>query len=747
MQRNTILKLLAISSSIVLLTLVKASTAVPAKPQYGINEQTKECAEFFIDNVCSDCKLPLGWKEIDEFQCPLGYNQVEKFPDCTPAKNKFCCTFGHSGYGGDCEDVVVNDSEKKCAFVEDIHKCKLPPNWNQITEIKPWGPLQLCPSFQYEWLDKPLECLKEITIPKIDQALTHRLKGKILLQVESKGEAWYVDVNSGKRFYLKDGNTAYKILIELGLGTTNTNLAKIPIGIEERFTDTDTDSDGLTDKLEHALKTDSKNPDTDGDGFKDGEEVKQGYNPLGSDKIKFNSHLVNRLKGKILLQVESKGEAWYIYPSNGKRYYLKNGESAFQIMRFLSLGIKNNDLKKIEIGSFIEDWKVYRDEKNGFEIKYPNGTELLDDIDITGGKEVLMQLPLSLGETNLSNKKLHIRTIDTQFYDGTEQPATCTTDNSTRIVKINGIDFKKSDISNAFGGTESAAVATEYCVMRENKAIKLISELSYVRYSKLPDFDSKKESKIFEQTISTFKFIEKPPSQPIIISTDKNEYTQDETVRITIINNSDQEKWVLSPMYEIIKITDSNESIIKQISCACNAQCSIALYMYLKPQETMQFLWDQRNEWCSGGPMGEKVLLKQQVPSGEYMINTTMINASNPQEWEQKRLKNTISTDELYLNLYSKVFTIRGKTTPSPITLKTAVGQTDKSYDTRMPEEVCNIRQQQIQTYNPSLLCELTSSKRIDYSEEINLDYFSSECVDSLSLAGCFSCFFECQQR
>ena len=53
--------------------------------------------------------------------------------------------------------------------------------------------------------------------------------------------------------------------------------------------------------------------------------------------------------GQILLQVESRGEAWYINPDDGKRYYMKDGPAAYQIMRFLSLGISNTDLSQIDI--------------------------------------------------------------------------------------------------------------------------------------------------------------------------------------------------------------------------------------------------------------------------------------------------------------------------------------------------------------------------------------------------------------
>ena len=47
----------------------------------------------------------------------------------------------------------------------------------------------------------------------------------------------------------------------------------------------DSDNDGLADELEKIYGTDLNNPDTDGDGFKDGEEVKNGYNPKGPGRL------------------------------------------------------------------------------------------------------------------------------------------------------------------------------------------------------------------------------------------------------------------------------------------------------------------------------------------------------------------------------------------------------------------------------------------------------------------------------
>ena len=118
--------------------------------------------------------------------------------------------------------------------------------------------------------------------------LTTKLKGRILLQVESHGEAWYVNPKDAKRYYLANGSEAYNIMRDLGVGITNANLAK-----------------------------------------------------LMSDKT-----FAKKNQGKIFLQIEKNGEAYYI-DINGVAHYLKDGEAAYSIMHELGLGIKNLDLKKI----------------------------------------------------------------------------------------------------------------------------------------------------------------------------------------------------------------------------------------------------------------------------------------------------------------------------------------------------------------------------------------------------------------
>lgn len=120
--------------------------------------------------------------------------------------------------------------------------------------------------------------------------LSSKMKGRILLQVESKGEAWYVSPKDSKRYYMANGSEAYNIMRTLGVGITNSDL----------------------------------------------------------EKIKANKNNAKKQAGKILLQVQSHGEAYYI-DINGNANYLKNGDAAYQVMRKLGLGIKTADLNKINL--------------------------------------------------------------------------------------------------------------------------------------------------------------------------------------------------------------------------------------------------------------------------------------------------------------------------------------------------------------------------------------------------------------
>lgn len=138
----------------------------------------------------------------------------------------------------------------------------------------------------------------------------------------------------------------------MSLGMTDANLAKIPVGYSQAVQagGVDIDGDGLNDAFEFALGTDKLIADTDNDGYSDKAEIETGFNPLGKGSMTKDVALINRLRGRLLLQAEGRGEVWYLNPMDGKRYYLRDGEAAYALMRSMGLGITNARLASIPQG-------------------------------------------------------------------------------------------------------------------------------------------------------------------------------------------------------------------------------------------------------------------------------------------------------------------------------------------------------------------------------------------------------------
>jgi len=122
------------------------------------------------------------------------------------------------------------------------------------------------------------------------QVLAATLDGRILLQVQANGEAWYINPLNSSRYYLGRPENAFELMRSLGLGASN-------------------------------------------------------YDIGNYQKTKAPA----RLSGRILLQVQDKGQAFYVNPLDLKLYYLGRPNDAFYLMRSLGLGITNNDLNKIKV--------------------------------------------------------------------------------------------------------------------------------------------------------------------------------------------------------------------------------------------------------------------------------------------------------------------------------------------------------------------------------------------------------------
>jgi len=232
-------------------------------------------------------------------------------------------------------------------------------------------------------------CFDNIVGVLAGSSMAEKLKGKILLQVEDNGEAWYVNPDNLEKYYLGKPNDAFELMQILGRGITNEDLNKIEIA-EANFDGIDTDGDGIRDRLENSIGTNIQKTDSDDDGYSDKEELLSGYNPMGAGKIDIDDKFSANLAGYIVLQIENSGEAWYINPDNLKRYYLGKPTDAFNIMRKLGLGVNNINLAKIvsynDNSEFsndnivknntvnIEDNKRrYTDRENDFSFEYEGG--------------------------------------------------------------------------------------------------------------------------------------------------------------------------------------------------------------------------------------------------------------------------------------------------------------------------------------------------------------------------------------
>jgi len=118
--------------------------------------------------------------------------------------------------------------------------------------------------------------------------LSERLTGRILLQVEANGEAWYIHPGNQKRHFLGRPADAFEVMRELGLGISNADFAN------------------------------------------------------------FENNMPVRLLGQILIKVEDFGKAYYINPLDKKANFLGRPADAFALMRSLGLGITTASLTTIE---------------------------------------------------------------------------------------------------------------------------------------------------------------------------------------------------------------------------------------------------------------------------------------------------------------------------------------------------------------------------------------------------------------
>lgn len=174
-------------------------------------------------------------------------------------------------------------------------------------------------------------------------SLSSELSGRILLNVEGHGEAWYVNPADNKRYYLGRPADAFRVMRELSLGIKNEHLAKIESSDRDKNLSVPGASQVAGVKENASSTPDSLyNPSPASASL-----TPQNSNASAIPSTNYDLGLTRSLSGKILLQVDGNGEAWYVNPTDLKKYYLGRPADAFRIMRELSLGITREDLAKI----------------------------------------------------------------------------------------------------------------------------------------------------------------------------------------------------------------------------------------------------------------------------------------------------------------------------------------------------------------------------------------------------------------
>lgn len=163
-----------------------------------------------------------------------------------------------------CETAGIND-EKKCAqFIYN----KYQPEIN-CGDLNKWQCQEIIETkFLGEIIDK------QTKYNELNENLSHFLNKKISIseiQSELIAAKGLLPLNS-KNTHVKILRLENKILLE------NNNLIQTsPLALI-----IDNDGDGLPDDTEKRIGTDPNNPDSDNDGYSDGDEVKNNFNPLGT---------------------------------------------------------------------------------------------------------------------------------------------------------------------------------------------------------------------------------------------------------------------------------------------------------------------------------------------------------------------------------------------------------------------------------------------------------------------------------
>lgn len=260
------------------------------------NVRTAEECEKIMKNIY----LPKECKEqgIDsEEKCNLYFQQKYMPSECQEAgaqTRSECDKIMFRKFGSpECREAGI-DNEKEChEFMFNRYIPKV-----ECNGLKEWQ----CNNFIR---DRHLGNIvaKQVVFEKMKENVTH-LIGETISSEELEDE-----IGTGEKLIpLKEKGINFKIISgkeKLILNEEDNLIQTAPIILV-----IDSDLDGLPDDLEKRLGTDPTKADTDGDGYTDGEEVKNGRNPLGGGELKNKISPIDEaiLQNKTLGHPKTEGE-------------------------------------------------------------------------------------------------------------------------------------------------------------------------------------------------------------------------------------------------------------------------------------------------------------------------------------------------------------------------------------------------------------------------------------------------------
>jgi hypothetical protein len=130
-----------------------------------------------------------------------------------------------------------------------------------------------------------------VTAAATTQSVAQKVAGRIVIQVQAQGQAWYVNPVNDKRYFLGTPQNAFNVMSQQAVGISN------------------------------------------------------------ADFDKFSTSIPSSLVGRFVIKTQDSGKMYYINPVGKGVVYVPDANGAANLIKAVGLGISNSDLATITVGS------------------------------------------------------------------------------------------------------------------------------------------------------------------------------------------------------------------------------------------------------------------------------------------------------------------------------------------------------------------------------------------------------------